>query len=225
MMLSHQEILIRLVAAAVLGGVVGLERERLDWAAGLRTHMLVSLGACLVMIVSAFGFVDVVHSDGVVLDPSRIAAQVVSGIGFLGAGTILFLRQRIIKGLTTAASLWAVAAVGLAIGGGLYFAAAVTTAMVVATLAWLKPIERRLFNRHPSRRIVVVAERGAVALDQAEAVLVDAQLSIGQITLKRGNDEGKDRMEFMLDRAGRRDAVLAAATRLRDLAGVREVTL
>ncbi|MDQ7761999.1 MgtC/SapB family protein, partial [Xanthomonas sontii] len=109
----------RLALAALFGSVIGLERERLLWAAGLRTHMLVCVGSCLIMLVSAFGFADVLGTDHVVLDPSRIAAQVVSGIGFLGAGTIL-LRGEVVKGLTTAASLWGVAAIGLAIGSGLY---------------------------------------------------------------------------------------------------------
>ena len=98
--------------AAALGSVIGFERERLSWAAGLRTHMLVCVGSALIMIVSAFGFFDVLQNEHVVLDPSRVAAQVVSGIGFLGAGSIL-LRGEIVRGLTTAASLWSVAAIGL----------------------------------------------------------------------------------------------------------------
>jgi putative Mg2+ transporter-C (MgtC) family protein len=134
-MLPDQDIVLRLVLAAALGAAVGLERERLEWVAGLRTHMLVCLGSALVMIVSAYGFNDVISAYRIVLDPSRVAAQVVSGIGFLGAGTILFLRQQVIRGLTTAASLWTVAAVGLAVGGGLYLAAIVTTALIVVILA------------------------------------------------------------------------------------------
>jgi putative Mg2+ transporter-C (MgtC) family protein len=99
-MLSNSEMILRLALAAVLGSIVGIERERLQWAAGLRTHMLVSVGSCLFMIVSAFGFAEALQQQNVSLDPSRIAAQVVSGIGFLGAGTILF-RGEIVKGLTT----------------------------------------------------------------------------------------------------------------------------
>src|ERR1700733_11755389 len=119
-MLAHWELVVRLLVAAGLGSLIGAERERLVWAAGLRTHMLVSVGACLIMIVSAFGFADILGTKNVVLDPSRVAAQVVSGIGFLGAGSIL-MRGEVFRGLTTAASLWSVAAVGLAVGGGLYF--------------------------------------------------------------------------------------------------------
>jgi putative Mg2+ transporter-C (MgtC) family protein len=112
----HGQILLRLLVAAVLGSLVGLERERLDWAPGLRTHMLVCVGACLFMTVSAYGFSAVLSRPSVVLDPSRVAAQVVTGVGFLGAGTIL-LRGEMVRGLTTAASIWTVAAVGMAVGG------------------------------------------------------------------------------------------------------------
>src|SRR5579883_2140530 len=113
-MIAPEQVLFRLVIATILGGLVGLERERLDRAAGLRTHALVALGAALLMLVSAFGFSDVLHTPQVTLDPSRVAAQVVSGIGFLGAGTII-LRREIVRGLTTAASVWSVAAIGLAV--------------------------------------------------------------------------------------------------------------
>ena len=89
-MLAWDEILIRLITASILGAFIGLERERKTWTAGMRTHMLVCVGSCLIMIVSAFGFQDILSKENITLDPSRIAAQVVSGIGFIGAGTILF---------------------------------------------------------------------------------------------------------------------------------------
>src|ERR687895_453051 len=106
-MISPVELVLRLVVAAILGALVGLERERLGWAAGMRTHALVSLGSALFMVVSIFGFSDILAEKHVILDPSRVAAQVASGIGFIGAGTII-LRREIVKGLTTAASIWAV---------------------------------------------------------------------------------------------------------------------
>src|SRR5580698_1016100 len=147
-MISWSEMLLRLSLAAVLGALVGIERERKDWAAGLRTHMMVCVGASLTMMVSAFGFADILGTPSVVLDPSRIAAQVISGIGFIGAGTILFLRQEVIRGLTTAAGLWTVAAIGLAVGGGMYFAAWIATFIVIIILWLLKPLERRFFRRY-----------------------------------------------------------------------------
>src|SRR5436853_5744757 len=121
-MISLQTALLRLGSALLLGALVGLERERGERAAGLRTHALVALGACLVMIVSVLGFAD-----------SRIAAQVVSGIGFLGAGTIL-LRKEVVKGLTTAAAIWIVAAIGLACGVGLLLEAIFTTVLTISVL-------------------------------------------------------------------------------------------
>src|SRR5215207_3053948 len=107
-MISPEQIVLRLVVAAILGALVGLERERLEWAAGMRTHALVCLGPALFMVVAAFGVADVLGERHVIRDPSRVAAQVASGIGFIGAGTII-LRREIVKGLTTAASIWAVA--------------------------------------------------------------------------------------------------------------------
>src|SRR5580698_2408224 len=152
-MLSNWELIIRLLVAAGLGSLIGADRERLAWAAGLRTHMLVSVGACLIMIVSAFGFADALTQKNVVLDPSRVAAQVVSGIGFLGAGSIL-LRGEVVRGLTTAASLWTVAAIGLAVGGGLYVEAIVATIIILVILAGIKPLEERFQQRNKAHQII-----------------------------------------------------------------------
>ncbi|HMU97939.1 MAG TPA: MgtC/SapB family protein [Chitinophagales bacterium] len=146
-MLAWDEILIRLITASILGAFIGLERERKTWSAGMRTHMLVCVGSCLIMIVSAFGFQDILGKENITLDPSRIAAQVVSGIGFIGAGTILFQKQGTVKGLTTAAGLWTVAGIGLATGGGLYITAIMTTGIVLIILWILQPIEKK-YIRH-----------------------------------------------------------------------------
>src|SRR6201991_3679710 len=158
---GNLELVARLVMAAALGSVIGFERERLSWAAGLRTHMLVCVGSTLIMIVSAFGFADVLGNQHVVLDPSRVAAPVVSGIGFLGAGSIL-LRGQVVKGLTTAASVWSVAAIGLASGAGLYFAAGLATAIILLILAGIKPLEEAYRARVQSAVVKVSAERGAL---------------------------------------------------------------
>lgn len=163
-MISQLEIVQRLVLAAALGSVIGVERERLSWAAGLRTHMLVCVGAVLIMIVSAFGFEDILGTPNVGLDPSRVAAQVVSGIGFLGAGSIL-LRGEVVRGLTTAASVWVVAGVGLAVGGGMYTAAIAATAIVLLILAGLKPLERRYFAGRRNCGVRLMAVRGVNDLD------------------------------------------------------------
>src|SRR6202044_3215096 len=157
--MPDSDMLIRLLAAAALGSLIGFERERLLWAAGIRTHMLVCVGSCLIMIVSQYGFSNILTHPNVVLDPSRIAAQVVSGIGFLGAGAIL-ARGEIVKGLTTAASIWTVAAIGLAVGGGLYFAAGVSTAVILAILAGVKPLEQAYRSRNQSCQLKIEVESG-----------------------------------------------------------------
>jgi putative Mg2+ transporter-C (MgtC) family protein len=132
--------------------------------------MLVCVGSCLFMIVSAYGFMGVLEHEHVSLDPSRVAAQVVSGIGFLGAGSIL-LRGEIVRGLTTAASLWTVAAVGLATGGGLYLAAVSATIIILIILAGIKPLERRYFSSRQKREVMISAERGRLTLHVLEKEL------------------------------------------------------
>src|SRR5437879_8045921 len=136
--------MLRLTVSLLLGAIIGLERERQERAAGLRTVTMVSLGSCLFTIVGAYGFSQT--------DPSRVAAQIVTGIGFLGAGTI-FLRKDLVRGLTTAATIWAVAAIGMASGTAQYLTAFFTTLLILAVLMVLKPIEKRFFKR-PSEALV-----------------------------------------------------------------------
>lgn len=134
-MIPEVEFLLRLFCAAVLGGIIGLEREYRSKEAGFRTHFLVALGSALFMIVSAYGFTDALTNDLQRWDLSRVAAQVVSGIGFIGAGTIIFRKtENIVSGLTTAAGLWVTAAIGLACGGGMYILAFGSTLMVLLGL-------------------------------------------------------------------------------------------
>lgn len=161
--LEWWDVLIRLAAAAALTGAIGLERELRDRAAGLRTHMLVGIGAALFTIVSAYGWGDFQFSNrsGVVFDPTRIAAQVVTGIGFLGAGAII--RQGItVRGLTTAASLWIVAAIGMAAGAGYYSAALIATGIVLVGLGpfrWLEGGATLGRFRRGGRQLEVELER------------------------------------------------------------------
>jgi putative Mg2+ transporter-C (MgtC) family protein len=148
--LGSGELTLRLVIAAVLGAVIGIERELREREAGLRTHLLVALGSAIFTVVSAFGFADVLRESTpsvlARLDPSRIAAQVVSGIGFLGAGAII--RQGLsVRGLTTAASLWIAAAVGMAAGAGMYTMAVIGTAIAVVSLGPLRIYAYRVIER------------------------------------------------------------------------------
>lgn len=141
----------RLVLAGVFGAVIGLDREYREKEAGFRTHFLVALGSALMMIVSQYGFAEILTHPGVSLDPSRIASQVVTGIGFIGAGTIIF-NHHIVRGLTTAASLWATAGIGLAVGSGMYVLALTATVLTLVALEGLSLVFRTL----GSRRLVVV---------------------------------------------------------------------
>lgn len=132
----YWDFVLRLVVAGVLGGVVGWDREYRAKEAGLRTHFLVAIGSALIMIVSQHGFGDVLGKPGVGLDPSRIAAQVVSGIGFIGAGTILIQKQ-FVRGLTTAAGLWATSGIGLAVGAGMYWVGVCAMVLTLVGLEFL----------------------------------------------------------------------------------------
>lgn len=123
------EMILRLVVAGVCGAIIGFERRSRQKEAGLRTHFLVAVGSALIMLVSKYGFQDILGQAGMGLDPSRIAAQVVSGVGFLGAGTILVQRQSV-RGLTTAAGLWSTSGIGLAIGAGIYWIGFSATVLV-----------------------------------------------------------------------------------------------
>ncbi|HEY4543410.1 MAG TPA: MgtC/SapB family protein [Tissierellaceae bacterium] len=143
-MISQGEIIIRLLFSAIIGGLIGIEREANNRPAGLRTHVLVTVGSALIMLVSIDGFYNP-QTGTASGDPARLAAQVVSGIGFLGAGTIMRTGNKI-KGLTTAASLWVCAGIGLAMGSGYYLGGLFTTAIVLITLMTLRPFEERIFK-------------------------------------------------------------------------------
>ncbi len=165
----------RLVLAALFGTIIGLDREYREKEAGFRTHFLVSLGSALMMIVSQYGFSEILMHDGVSLDPSRIAAQVVSGIGFIGAGTIIFNHQ-IVRGLTTAASLWATAGIGLTAGAGMSWLALAATILTLVALEGLSLVFRSL----GSRRMVVVfsaSDRAGVA-DTLDRIRTDGYMVV-----------------------------------------------
>jgi putative Mg2+ transporter-C (MgtC) family protein len=147
--MDNGTLVVRVLVAAALGGIVGIERELKDQPAGFRTHMLVSMGACLFTLVGAFGFQAFTGGSDthrIQADLTRVASQVVVGIGFLGGGTILRHGANI-RGLTTAASLWITAAIGLTVAMGFYFLATMTSIIAVFTLAALKPIERLFLDR------------------------------------------------------------------------------
>jgi putative Mg2+ transporter-C (MgtC) family protein len=167
---------LRLLVAAALGGAIGIERELRERGAGLRTHMMVALGAALFTVAGAYGFADFYHAGGNVarIDPTRVAAQVVTGIGFLGAGAII--RQGVsVRGLTTAGTLWVVAAIGLAAGAGYYSAAVIATALVLFALWPLRFVAYRALGRFRpgSARLLVALTTGTSPgplIDEVESV-------------------------------------------------------
>ena len=154
------EFLLRILVAAILGGLIGLEREYRSKEAGFRTHFLVAMGSALFMIVSAYGFSDSLDNELQRWDVSRVAAQVVSGIGFIGAGTINFRKnENAVSGLTTAAGVWVVAAIGLACGGGMYVLAIGATLMVLAGLEAFNYFLHK-FDKHRKRHQIMTEEEG-----------------------------------------------------------------
>ena len=155
-------IILRLLLATLLGAVIGFEREYHAKEAGVRTHLLVALGSCLFMILSVYGFDFMLDRDHVSFDPSRIASQVVTGIGFIGAGTII-LQKQMVRGLTTAAGLWVTAAIGLACGNGMYLVAVVTTAIVLVSLGLINVYLPYISQKE--RRITFLAEDYVVMTD------------------------------------------------------------
>ena len=146
------EFILRLLVASIMGGIIGLERGYRAKEAGFRTHFLVALGSAIFMILSQYGFEDLLVRSrelelNVRLDPSRIAAQVVSGIGFIGAGTIIF-QKHVVRGLTTAAGLWVTSAIGMTCGAGLYSLAVASTVMVLICLGTLNLIMQKFGTRN-----------------------------------------------------------------------------
>ncbi|MEN3342914.1 MAG: putative Mg2+ transporter-C (MgtC) family protein [Actinomycetota bacterium] len=171
--LGWPHVLLRLFVAAVLGGAIGMERELRERGAGLRTHLVVCVGSALFTLVSAYGFRDFVGAGGGIarIDPTRIAAQIVSGIGFLGAGAII--RQGLsVRGLTTAATLWLVAAIGMAAGAGYYDAAVIATLGGLLTLGPLRVASYRLLRRFRSEidRLLVEIPAGGSPAPVLEAI-------------------------------------------------------
>jgi putative Mg2+ transporter-C (MgtC) family protein len=208
----------RLIVAAALGLAVGYEREIHGHPAGLRTHMLVAVGSGLFTVISAYGFagVSVDIPNVAPIDPTRIAAQIVSGIGFLGAGAIL-KDGIVIRGLTTAASLWATSAVGMAAGAGEYLISLVATGVILVSLWPINALAQRLHGTDaPELHLRLVMDR-LEALGEVTGILAGHRLEIGQISTTR---TGKSSFRVDLSVRGRARVVTAALTAIEDLQGV-----
>jgi putative Mg2+ transporter-C (MgtC) family protein len=222
-MISPLNIVLRICLATVLGAIVGVERERSERAAGLRTHAVVALGAAVFMLASAYGFKDVLGAPAVVLDPSRVAAQIVTGIGFLGAGAIIF-QHEMVRGLTTAASIWVVAAIGMAVAGGMYVLSISGTGLTLLVLAALKRLENRWFRDRRSGSLNLRIDPNSTSIAQIRAHIEEQGLKVEQLRIAPGEAGVGDGLTLVLGRADKKK-VTALLDRLRGTAGVREISL
>ena len=205
--------LAKLLLAAVLGGVVGWERERHGRWAGFRTHILVSLGACLMMLVSEFIQTRYSHipSETVIrMDPSRVAAQIVTGIGFLGAGAIIKSGANMVRGLTTAACLWVVAGIGMAIGCGYIVPALATVVLALITLLALNRLDP-VIRAHNYKDVIVEAKGDCDVLGQIRDTFAGAGLVVKDVGFDL--DKDRDRTVYELSVRYTRDEQLLEATR------------
>jgi putative Mg2+ transporter-C (MgtC) family protein len=220
--LSWLDLLARLLVAGILGGAIGAERELREHDAGLRTHMLVAVGAALFTIVSAYAWTDFNFSarNGITYDPTRIAAQIVTGIGFLGAGAII--RQGLsVRGLTTAASLWVVAAIGMASGAGYYSGALVATIVVLISLWPLRILAHRLLERIRPGELRLEVELRA---NESPSVLLESLETRGVAVRAFEVEDARDRRRVALEvrvEDVQPEAVTAELMRLEPVLGVR----
>ena len=204
-MMLNVDFMLRLLVAGILGAIIGLDREYRAKEAGYRTHFLVSLGSALIMIVSQYGFQEIIKENSVTLDPSRVAAQVVSGIGFIGAGTII-LQKQIVRGLPTAAGIWATAGIGLAVGAGMYAIGIATTVLTLIGLELLSYIFKSVgmkssmiaFSTNNKDTLKQIADRfnskDYMIVSYEMQTLHPGEMESYQVTMviksKRNNDEG-----------------------------------
>jgi putative Mg2+ transporter-C (MgtC) family protein len=212
------DLAVRMIIAAILGAAIGLEREIHEHPAGMRTHLLVSLGSAIFTVLSIYGFAGVgTGSVSPTVDPTRIAAQVVSGIGFLGAGAILKYGTSI-RGLTTAASLWTAAAIGMAAGAGEWIIAAVGTFIVIFSLWPLNALVERI-HRPGARSIKLRLEVGRLeAVGDVSRLLADRRVEIAGINSQRtGKGRYEVELELRMPQAARPQDVLGAITQIPDV--------
>jgi putative Mg2+ transporter-C (MgtC) family protein len=210
--------------AFVLSAVVGLERQRRMKSAGLRTHTLVGLGAAIFTLVSAYGFAGVLGPD-VALDPSRIAAQIVSGIGFLGAG-VIFVRQNVVNGLTTAASIWVTASIGMACGAGMPVVAVAATLLYLLTVGLLTLVGRRISPTDREQRVVIRYKDGRGVLRSVLSTATDLgyQASLGwsrQIEIPGKGARVEAALLFWREKPGRAEGLLEELTAIKGVVSVR----
>ena len=211
--------------AFVLSALIGLEREVRQKAAGLRTHILVGVAAALITLVSKYGFSDVVVAGHIILDPSRVAAQIVSGVGFIGAG-LIFVRKDAVRGLTTAAVVWLVAGIGMACGGGLAGLAAGVTGLYFVTLYALPAILRHVPRIGITTTLLQIDYAdGRGVLRHVLGICTSQRFGVGEVSISReeASGDGADRVVSVALALSGRGSVTDLAARLQEIDGVRAV--
>ncbi len=225
--ISYYDLTLRLMLSLLLGGVIGLEREWSNHAAGFRTHILVSLGSTAIMLLSVYGFSEFVHEENVRIDPARLAAQVISGIGFLGAGAIL--RNGLsVSGLTTAASIWVVAAIGLSVGAGFYYGSILCTVLVFLSLLVLNKWEKRWKRRRSEHELVIRVRDLPGSLAAVMAKLEASGVRMKKMAMVRSEDseDGTDGIvEYTLKLEAGNGQVLAAIDSLSHMKDILAVNM
>jgi putative Mg2+ transporter-C (MgtC) family protein len=213
----------RLLLACVLGGAIGFEREySRNQPAGFRTHILVCLGSCLTMVI--VHFLIIAYEGQINIDPTRMAGQVVSGIGFLGAGAIL-RHGTSIKGITTAASIWAVAGVGLACGVGFYTGAILVTVLVWAVLMYLKGVEKKFNRKKKLRMLDVEGESGKQLIVPLSSILKDYGLTIKSMDISENPGTGMQRILFYLESENKTLDLAEISAKIYEVDGILKVSL
>jgi len=219
-MISEIQIILRILVAAVLGALVGFERERQDQPAGLRTHMILVIGATLAMVLSVnLGYL--YARPGTPADPARLAAQVISGIGFLGAGAILRYGFNV-KGLTTATSLWTMAIVGMAVGAGYYLVGVITTALMLLVLTVLNILEKRFVRTSITRYISIEANYHKWVVKSIRHIVQELSDNLVSFTIQKHVKDKRLRIQ-MVARISRDQTLEELIDHLSDIEGVRNL--
>ncbi|WP_127533892.1 MgtC/SapB family protein [Paenibacillus kobensis] len=224
--LDTTHMLLRMGLALLLGGLIGFEREQSNHAAGLRTNTLVCLGSCLLMMLSMYGFGDFAVEPNVRLDPARLAAQVITGIGFLGAGTILFTGKSI-TGLTTAASLWVVSAIGLAVGAGFYIPAVAATVTVFFILWAMNKVEKRFLRGKREQLLRIYADDRSVLLRAMNAIIHERDIIVRKMIVhdRSEHDEHVGKVMVQMNvTLPKQQSIMLLVNDINDVDGVRGVS-
>ncbi len=216
-------ILARILLSCVLGGIIGFEREQSNnKPAGFRTHILVCLGSCLVMLIADFSII--VYSGQVNIDPTRIGGQVVSGIGFLGAGAII--RHGVsVKGITTAASIWVVACVGLACGIGFYTGAILVTLLIWTILMYLKSLEIKLAKKSNLKILEVEGEKDKQVMYPLSSLLRECNIIIKSLDIYDVPKSNRQRILFQLESENNRLDLAIISAKINEIEGILKVSL